>query len=196
MRSSNTALPGYEPGESAPERPDRSPPRARRAARTGPAASVKIGRRTVRIDLAYPDAGIAIEYDGWAFHSTRSALSIVTGRAANDLVLLGMQMLRFTSTSTRRSDRRHRAHRPPPSKCQLTTTGTRLVTLARVVGGCGRSRGVRRCSRRRGGRGARRRGRCRRRRGGRRPGATRWSSRGSRGARTRDCRRGARRGCA
>ncbi len=29
--------------------------------------------RTIRIDLAYPELRIAIEYDGWDFHSSRSA---------------------------------------------------------------------------------------------------------------------------
>ena len=91
--------PGYEPGDSAPEARI-----ARLLVRAGLPAPVqqhrvRIGGRTLRIDLAYPRAGIAIEYDGWAFHSTRSAFDRDRARA-NDLVLLGMHVLRFTSTSS------------------------------------------------------------------------------------------------
>jgi very-short-patch-repair endonuclease len=60
---------------------------------------VRLGSRTVRIDLAYPDARVAIEYDGWEFHSTRSAFDADRARA-NDLVLLGWDVLRFTSASS------------------------------------------------------------------------------------------------
>jgi very-short-patch-repair endonuclease len=55
--------------------------------------------RTVRIDLAYPELRIAIEYDGWEFHSTRSAFDRDRARA-NELELLGWTVLRFTSKSS------------------------------------------------------------------------------------------------
>jgi very-short-patch-repair endonuclease len=58
-----------------------------------------VGGRRYRIDLCYPDAMIAIEYDGWDFHRGRQAFDKDRARA-NDLVVLGFQVLRFTSRST------------------------------------------------------------------------------------------------
>jgi very-short-patch-repair endonuclease len=92
-------LPGYEPGESAPER--RIANLLVRAGLPAPVLQhrVRVGGRTLRIDLAYPETGIAIEYDGWSVHSTRSAFDRDRARA-NDLVVLGMKVLRFTSASS------------------------------------------------------------------------------------------------
>jgi very-short-patch-repair endonuclease len=92
-------LPGYEPGESAPER--RIADLLVRSGLPAPKLQhrVSVGGRRLRIDLAYPDAGIAIEYDGWSVHSSRSAFDHDRTRA-NDLVLLGMKVLRFTSASS------------------------------------------------------------------------------------------------
>jgi hypothetical protein len=60
---------------------------------------VRVGGRTARLDLAYPDLLIAVEYDGWAFHASRSAFD--RDRAhANELELLGWLVLRFTSNSS------------------------------------------------------------------------------------------------
>ena len=59
---------------------------------------VRISGRTVRIDLAYPDAMVAIEYDGWDFHRTRGAFDRDRARA-NELELLGWIVLRFTARS-------------------------------------------------------------------------------------------------
>ena len=91
--------PGFHPGESAPEL---------RISRALVAAGLptpvhqcpfRIGKRTVRADLAYPDAGIVIEYDGWDFHSTRTAFDSDRARA-NELEILGLTVLRFTSKSS------------------------------------------------------------------------------------------------
>jgi G:T-mismatch repair DNA endonuclease (very short patch repair protein) len=60
---------------------------------------VRVNGRTVRIDLAYPDAMVAIEYDGWDYHRTRRAFDRDRARA-NDLEVLGWTVLRFTSAST------------------------------------------------------------------------------------------------
>jgi very-short-patch-repair endonuclease len=92
-------LPGYEPGESAPER--RIFDLLVRAGLPTPVLQhrVQLGPRTVRIDLAYPEARIAIEYDGWDHHSTRTAFDHDRARA-NDLVLGGWTLLRFTSRTT------------------------------------------------------------------------------------------------
>ena len=51
------------------------------------------------IDLAYPDAGVAIELDGFHPHTGREVFDRDRARA-NDLVLLGWRVLRFTSTTT------------------------------------------------------------------------------------------------
>jgi very-short-patch-repair endonuclease len=47
------------------------------------------------IDLAYPDARLAIELDGWAEHGLRSAFDADRVRG-NELVLAGWRLLRFT----------------------------------------------------------------------------------------------------
>jgi hypothetical protein len=61
---------------------------------------VRVGRRSFRLDLAYPDLQVAIEYDGWDAHGTRR--SFATDRARqNDLELRGWLVLRFTASSTR-----------------------------------------------------------------------------------------------
>jgi hypothetical protein len=49
------------------------------------------------IDLAYPDARIAIELDGWAEHGLRSAFDADRARG-NELVIAGWRLLRFTWT--------------------------------------------------------------------------------------------------
>lgn len=91
---------GIEPGESAPEQ---------RVARWLVAAGlprpvqqhrIELGRRAARIDLAYPKALVAIEYDGWDYHRTRTAFDRDRARA-NELEVLGWVVLRFTSTSSR-----------------------------------------------------------------------------------------------
>lgn len=51
------------------------------------------------IDLAYPDAMVAIELDGWAEHGLRSAFDADRVRG-NELVLAGWRLLRFTWTMT------------------------------------------------------------------------------------------------
>ena len=92
-------LPGFEPGESEPER---------RLARALVDAGlptptvqhrVQLGNRTMRIDLAYPTAKIAIEYDSWQFHSSRSSFDRDRARG-NALELRGWLVLRFTSASS------------------------------------------------------------------------------------------------
>ena len=60
---------------------------------------MRIGAKRYRIDLCYPDAMVAIEYDGWDFHKGRRAFDLDRARA-NDLVVVGFQVLRFTSKST------------------------------------------------------------------------------------------------
>jgi very-short-patch-repair endonuclease len=91
-------LPGYHPGESDPEK--RIAELLVRAGLPAPAQQhrVRLGTRTVRIDLCYPSAKIAIEYDGWDVHKGRKSFDDDRARA-NELVIMGFSVLRFTSRS-------------------------------------------------------------------------------------------------
>jgi uncharacterized protein DUF559 len=60
---------------------------------------VLVAGRRYRIDLAYPEHGLAIEIDGFDPHRFRSAFDRDRARA-NDLVVAGWTVLRFTSEST------------------------------------------------------------------------------------------------
>jgi very-short-patch-repair endonuclease len=60
---------------------------------------VKLQGRTARTDLAYPDLGLVIEYDGWDHHAPRTAFDDDRLRG-NELELLDLTVLRFTSAST------------------------------------------------------------------------------------------------
>jgi REase_MTES_1575 len=90
-------LPGYDPGDSGLEM------RFARAIVGGGLPEpvqqhpVSVGERRYRIDLAYPELKIAIEIDGWEYHSSRSAFDDDRNRA-NDLVVAGWHVLRFTSS--------------------------------------------------------------------------------------------------
>lgn len=48
-----------------------------------------------RVDVAFPDAKVAIEVDGWAFHSDAETF-VKDRRRQNVIALLGWQVLRFT----------------------------------------------------------------------------------------------------
>jgi very-short-patch-repair endonuclease len=91
--------PGYHPGESEPEK--RVANLLVRAGLPEPVRQhwVNVGGRRYRIDLCYPDLGIAIEYDGWGHHKGRQAFDSDRARG-NDLVVLGLTLLRFTSKSS------------------------------------------------------------------------------------------------
>lgn len=92
-------IPGYDPGESEPEK--RIVDVLVRAGLPEPVRQhpVTIGGTRYRIDLCYPEAKIAIEYDGWEHHKGRRSFDADRARG-NDLVLLGYQLLRFTSKSS------------------------------------------------------------------------------------------------
>jgi hypothetical protein len=92
-------LPGYDPGDS-----DLEVRFARALVAHGVPEPVlqhwvRLGSRRYRIDLAYPEQRIAIEVDGWDSHRSRSAFDADRARA-NDLVVAGWRMLRFTSATT------------------------------------------------------------------------------------------------
>jgi very-short-patch-repair endonuclease len=91
-------VPGYHPGDSDPEK--RIVDLLVRAGLPEPTRQhrVRNGRKRYRIDLCYPEARIAIEYDGWDFHKGRKSFDDDRARG-NDLVVLGFQLLRFTSRS-------------------------------------------------------------------------------------------------
>jgi hypothetical protein len=62
---------------------------------------VAVDGLTLRLDAAYPDLRIAIEYDGWDAHRIRTRFDSDRARG-NDLEIRGWMVLRFTSTSSRR----------------------------------------------------------------------------------------------
>lgn len=93
-------LPGFDPGDSPMElklirwiveaglpRPVQQHP-------------VVASGRKYRLDLAYPDLRIGIEYDGWDSHRIRRAFDGDRARQ-NPLEILGWLILRYTSRSTR-----------------------------------------------------------------------------------------------
>jgi putative AbiEi antitoxin of type IV toxin-antitoxin system len=92
-------LPGYDPGESDLETrvlriliAHGFPPPVQQH-------RIRVGGRTIRIDLAYPALRLAIELDGWEFHGTRTAFDDDRARA-NLLVASGWIVVRFTSRSS------------------------------------------------------------------------------------------------
>jgi very-short-patch-repair endonuclease len=84
---------------------------------------VRIGRRIIRVDLAYPELKVAIEYDGWEPHRTRLAFDSDRARD-NELEVRGWIVLRFTSRWTRKeilsTVRAAISSRTPPQPEQLT----------------------------------------------------------------------------
>jgi very-short-patch-repair endonuclease len=62
---------------------------------------VMYGSDKFRLDLAYPDARLAIEYDGWDTHRTRTAFD-ADRRRDRILQVNGWVVLRLTSTTTDR----------------------------------------------------------------------------------------------
>lgn len=89
----------FEPGDSAFE--TRVVRAIQRAGLPSPAVQhrIQVGTRSYRVDLAYPDLGLAIELDGYEFHHTRSAFDD-DRRRGNDLVGSGLVLLRFTWSMT------------------------------------------------------------------------------------------------
>ena len=89
-------LPGYDPGDSDLET------RALRliVAKGFPPPvlqyRLRIGRRTICLDLAHPQVMLAMELDGFEYHRTRSAFDDDRARG-NLIVAAGWTLLRFTS---------------------------------------------------------------------------------------------------
>lgn len=71
--------------------------------------NVAINGRRYRIDIALPDQKIAIEVDGYKFHSGRESFDADKKRQ-NDLVSDGWTVLRFTATHSREEIRRNITH--------------------------------------------------------------------------------------
>jgi len=105
---------------------------------------VRIGRRTIRIDFAYPERKIAIEYDGWKPHQTRLAFDDDRARD-NELEIRGWIVLRFPSRWTRgeivatvRAALASRAgSQPQPQPQQLTVVPEIGGTTVNCSGGRG-----------------------------------------------------------
>ena len=92
-------VPGYDPGGSDLETRVLRLLLARGLPLPVQQYRVRIGGRTMKIDLAYPARRLAIELDGWEFHRTRTAFDDDRARA-NLLVASGWTLVRFTSRST------------------------------------------------------------------------------------------------
>jgi hypothetical protein len=90
--------PGYHPGDSSPE--VRIADLLEHAGLPRPEQQVRIrlGKRTVRVDLAYSDLMIVIEYDSFEHHSPRSVFDSDRARD-RELELRGYLVLRYTSTT-------------------------------------------------------------------------------------------------
>jgi very-short-patch-repair endonuclease len=95
-------LPGFDPGGSEQEVKlvrwlvEAGLPRPKQQHR------VRVGRRTYKLDLAYPSYKIAIEYDGWDTHSTRTSFDTDPVRDM-DLEDEDWRVLHFTAKSSRRA---------------------------------------------------------------------------------------------
>jgi very-short-patch-repair endonuclease len=92
-------LPGYDPGDS-----DLETRVLRLILNSGfpvpiQQYRVRLGGRTFRLDLAYPDVRLAVELDGWEYHRSRTAFDNDRSRA-NALVAAGWSVIRFTSRSS------------------------------------------------------------------------------------------------
>lgn len=90
---------GFHPGESDPELRV-----ARMLVNAGlplPVQQhrVRVGRRNFRLDLAYPELKLGIEYDGFDYHLPRSVFDSDRDRG-NELEIAGWLVLHFTSGST------------------------------------------------------------------------------------------------
>jgi very-short-patch-repair endonuclease len=98
---------------------------------------IRIGRRVVRVDFAYPTLKIAIEYDGWKPHRTRLAFDADRARD-NELEIRGWLVLRFTSRWTRReivdTVRAAIASRATPQPDQLTVVRNMAGTTVNCSG--------------------------------------------------------------
>jgi very-short-patch-repair endonuclease len=91
--------PGYDPGESDPERRIANLLASAGLPQPVMQFGVEFAGQRYRIDLCYPNERIAIEFDSWAFHSGRKSFDEDRARA-NALVLLGFVVLHFTSKTS------------------------------------------------------------------------------------------------
>ena len=60
---------------------------------------VRIGHRTYKLDVSYPEQLVAFEYDGWEWHKERTSFDHDRART-RELELAGWMVLRYTSAST------------------------------------------------------------------------------------------------
>lgn len=93
-------IPGFDPGESPQEEKLVRWLKGAGLPRPTQQHPVRVGRRTYRLDLAYPDAMIAIEYDGWDAHRTRTSFD-ADRRRDIELEDADWRVLHFTAKSTR-----------------------------------------------------------------------------------------------
>ena len=89
-------LPGYDPGDSDLETRVLRLLVARGLPVPVQQHRVRVGGRTLKLDLSYPPAKVAMELYGWEFHSSRSAFDDDRARATA-IRLAGWTLLEFTS---------------------------------------------------------------------------------------------------
>jgi hypothetical protein len=92
-------VPGWAPTESALEDFVYGAIRASGLPLPVPQVRIVVGGRTRRADFAYPEHRLVIEVDGFDVHRQRRTFDDDRARA-NDFVLAGYSVLRFTSNST------------------------------------------------------------------------------------------------
>ena len=92
-------IPGIERTESEPDA--RLVRIIRRAGLPEPVLQhrLRLESRAIRLDLAYPEQRVAIEYDGWDVHRQRSVFERDRARD-NELTLRGWTVLRFTAKTS------------------------------------------------------------------------------------------------
>ncbi len=93
-------LPGLDPGDSPRELDLLGWIVAAGLPRPAQQHRVRLGRRSCRIGLAYPELMIAIEYEAWDGHRSRRSFAADRARQ-NELEIRGWLVLRFTASSTR-----------------------------------------------------------------------------------------------
>jgi very-short-patch-repair endonuclease len=93
-------VPGFDPGESVMEAKVLRWIKSAGLPEPVQQHRVRVDGHTYRLDLAYPDLKIAIEYDGWDWHSRRASFDGDRARQ-NPLELMDWIVLRYTSRSTK-----------------------------------------------------------------------------------------------
>ncbi len=91
-------LPGFHPGDSPAELDVRRILVQARLGEPVPQYQVVVGETIYLLDWAYPDDRIAVEYNGWEFHRSRSSFDHDAARS-NALTAAGWRLIVVTSAT-------------------------------------------------------------------------------------------------